>query len=151
MKSRRKAFNRGKWQVTRERFHLAEMQPPVENADSSAVARIIPDVMKRLGLDNQHWLEVMCDEWAGIVGADVARHTRPGGFQNKNLTIFVDGSVWLSELARFGRDKMLSNLQKRFGADRITTVSLRLDRADRAEDTSREIIEGSGAVDRRRS
>jgi predicted nucleic acid-binding Zn ribbon protein len=83
--------------------------------------------MKQLGLDNQHWLEMMSDEWPGIVGADVAKHTRLGGFQNKNLTIFVDGSVWLNELVRYGRDKMLASLQKRFGADRITTVTLRLD------------------------
>ena len=113
--------------MTRERFHLAEMQPPVENSDPSALAGIIPDVLKRLGLDNQHWLEVMCDEWTGMVGADVAKHTRPGGFQNKNLTIFVDSSVWLSELSRFGRDKILPNLHKRFGADRIATISLKLD------------------------
>jgi hypothetical protein len=127
MKSRSKAFNRGQWQVTRERFHLSDMKPPDKSIDASAVSRIVPDVMKRLGLDNQHWLEVMCDEWAEIVGADVAKHTRPGGFQNKNLTIFVDGSVWLSELARFGRDKILSNLHKRFGADRIKTIYLKLD------------------------
>ena len=113
--------------MTRERFHLSEPQPPVEGGGSSIVSLIIPDVMKRLGLDNQHWLEMMCDEWVAIVGADVAKHTRPGGFQNKSLTIFVDSSVWLNELARFGRDKMLANVQKRFGADRITEVRLKLD------------------------
>jgi predicted nucleic acid-binding Zn ribbon protein len=83
--------------------------------------------MKQFGLGDQHWLETVDAEWPVMVGEDVAKHTRIGGITDKNLTVYVDNTVWLSELSRYGRDKMLGNIQKRFGTDRIKSVKLLLD------------------------
>jgi predicted nucleic acid-binding Zn ribbon protein len=127
VQTRGKNFNRGKWQVERERLRLPDRRPPAGVGDASTIAAIIPSVMKQFGLGDQHWLETVDGEWPEMVGKDVAKHTRIGGITDKNLTVYVDNTVWLSELSRYGREKMLGNLQKRFGADRIRSVKLLLD------------------------
>ena len=83
--------------------------------------------MKKLGLKGQHVLESLAEAWPDIVGADVAKHTRPGGLQGDALVVYVDNSTWLSELARYGKGKMLSNIQERVGNDSVSSVSFRLD------------------------
>jgi predicted nucleic acid-binding Zn ribbon protein len=127
VQSRGKKFNRGKWQMERERLHLQERRPPAGVADASTIGSILPLVMKQFGLGDQHWLETVAAEWPVVVGEDVAKHSRIGGFRDKNLTVFVDNTVWLSEFNRYGREKMLGNIQKRFGVDRIKSLKLLLD------------------------
>jgi len=117
----------GRWQVARERFHIEGAYPPASDVEPHAIGDIIPLIMKKLGLDQQHWLAVLAEEWPSLVGDAVAAHTRPGRFENKVLTVFVDSAVWLNELSRYGRKKMLENLQKRFGADRIADVRMQPD------------------------
>lgn len=74
----------------------------------------------------QHWSAVLARDWLEVVGPAVARHTRPGRMLAGRLVVYVDNSVWLSELARVHRRRMLSNLQARFGK-RIRSLALQLD------------------------
>ncbi|MDA0578097.1 MAG: DUF721 domain-containing protein, partial [Verrucomicrobia bacterium] len=69
----------------------------------------------------------LATEWPHLVGNDVARHTRPAGLERRVLLVYVDSSVWLSELQRFGQKQILTNLQKRFGQDCVPALRLRLD------------------------
>lgn len=85
---------------------------------------VLPGLLKRLGMEQQHWLRVLRDEWPVLVGEDVGRHSRPGRLEGRALTVFVDSAVWLSEIKRFGHGQMLGNLQKRFGAERIASLRL---------------------------
>jgi len=123
----KKEFNRGRWQVERERCHLEDHERTSSSRDACSISRVIPCVMKKIGLENHHWLLVLEEKWVTLVGAEVAKHTRPGRFERGNLVIFVDSSVWLSELSRYGRSKILSNLQEHFGLDRMKSVTLQLD------------------------
>lgn len=95
--------------------------------DAEPIDGIVGKVMKRLGLENQHWLAVLEGEWEAIVGASVAAHARPGRVERGRLTVFVDNSVWLSELSRYGRDKILENLQAKFGKGKIQSIGLQID------------------------
>ena len=95
--------------------------------DFVPVRDIIGDLMKQLGMQDKHWLTVLADEWPGIVGKPVATHSRPGRVNERHLVIFVDSSVWLNELSRYGREQLLRNLKTRFGADKIQSVSFQLD------------------------
>lgn len=123
-------FSRGRWEIERERCRIEEPYPSKGVEDPSSMSDVVPSLLKRLGLADEHWLGVMEAEWGKIVGEAVAKHTRPGRMENRKLTVFVDNSVWMSELARYGRPQMLANLQKRFGKDKITSVSLTLDPDD---------------------
>lgn len=67
------------------------------------------------------------EEWVALVGEPIARHVRPGRMDRGVLYVFVSNSVWLSELKRHGESAMLEKLQARFGADKITSLHMRLD------------------------
>ncbi|MFC1498400.1 DUF721 domain-containing protein [Verrucomicrobiota bacterium] len=95
--------------------------------DPNPIGQVIAQVMKKLGLKDQHWLGVLAAEWPDIVGDAVAKHTKPGRFENKRLFVFVDSSVWLNELARYSHSKILSNIQKRFGSNNVKSIQLQLD------------------------
>jgi len=120
-------FNPGRWQVERERCRIDKYMPAAESRDAPIVGDVIPAVMKRLGLATPHWLAVLTEEWPALVGEDVAAHTRPGRVDGKRLVVFVDNSVWLSELVRYGQRPMLARLQERFGAAKVAAVYLQLD------------------------
>jgi len=100
------------------------LKPPREAVPLQAV---LAAVMKRLGLEDQHWLTVLAQEWPSIAGKAVAAHSRPGRVNDRHLVVFVDSSTWLNELSRYGKGRLLRNLQERLGPDRIASVSFRLD------------------------
>ena len=127
MIKRRPAYSRGHWAVTRERHQIGAAVPSPSVRDGVPIAPIIAQVIKRLGLESQHGVACVSEAWTAVAGDAVARHTRPGRLDNGHLVVYVDSSMWLSELSRYGRQVMLERLQKRFGRDRIRIVSLQLD------------------------
>jgi predicted nucleic acid-binding Zn ribbon protein len=117
----------GQWEAHRERCRIADRRPPPAFREAVPVGDVLPAVLERLGIGRQEWLGALRKEWQTLVGDAVSRHTRPGRLEGRTLTVFVDSSVWLSELSRYGRSPMLANLQRRFGAEKIATVLVRLD------------------------
>jgi len=95
--------------------------------DAYSISQIIPGLMKKFGIEEQHWLTVLEKEWSDIVGKAVAKHTRPSRLEKRKLVVFVDSSVWLNELVRYSRGKILANLQKRFGQDKVRSIAIQLD------------------------
>ena len=125
--ARREPYNPGQWQVERERSQIQNRRPNPTTDRTVPVASVIPGIMKTLGLESQLWLDRLAEEWPELAGKAVAMHTRPGRVQKGNLVVFVDSSVWLNELSRYGKGPMLAGVQKRFGADKIKSVSFLLD------------------------
>lgn len=123
---RRRRFNRGRWQLERERHQIAESRPPPPLTDTP-VAAVITDLMHRLGGGDDVWLRRMEARWPSLVGEAVAAHSRPGRFDRGTLTVFVDNSVWLSELTRFGQREILARVQKDFPDQRIRNLRFQLD------------------------
>ncbi len=113
--------------VERERFQLQDAVPPAGVQDARSLGDILPGVMKKAGLAQQHWAAVLEEQWPEIAGREVARHTRPGPLHEKTLVVFVDSPVWLNELRRMGQRILLNNLQKQFGPSRVASVKLELD------------------------
>jgi len=119
--------NPGRWRVQRERAQVEDPRPPPNPIEAEPISRVIGNVMKRLGLESQQWLASLAAEWSAVVGDAVARHTRPGRYEGHALIVFVDSSVWLNELKRYGQEKILANVQRRAGAGRVRTLSLQPD------------------------
>jgi predicted nucleic acid-binding Zn ribbon protein len=92
-----------------------------------SVSRIVPAMMKKLGVQQSTAGAALLEEWPRLVGANVAKHTRPGRLDGGVLVVFVDSSVWLSELQRYSLGMMLARVKKRLGADRVRSITLRLD------------------------
>ena len=85
------------------------------------------EVIRSLGLEESIWLNKIEEEWMKLVGDVVAKHARPGRYDAGHLIVFVDSSVWLNELQRYGRTEILSKVQQRFGPEKITGIRLQLD------------------------
>ena len=116
--------------MEKERHQLGGYRPAAGVEDACSIADLVPGLMKRMGLAEKHWVTVLHDEWDSLAGDAVAKHTKPGRMQGKHLIVFVDSSVWLSELSRYGSKELLANLQKRFGASKIGSVRFQIDPGD---------------------
>lgn len=117
-----------RWEVQRERLRLSNTHPPAGPLESARpLSALVPGVLEKMGLDARFWEQQLLQDWETVVGAPVARHTRPGRLMGKTLLVYVSHSTWLAELSRFGKPAMLKNLQARFGPDRIADVRLQLE------------------------
>jgi predicted nucleic acid-binding Zn ribbon protein len=91
------------------------------------IGKLLGPFLQSIKLDEQVRMGSLMERWEAVLGKGVAAHTRPGRLINKEITVFVDSSVWLSELQRYAHREMLANLQKAFGKDIIQKVRLSLD------------------------
>lgn len=124
---RRERFNPGRWEVQREREQLGEEARPVRSDRTDNVARVMPTLMKQLGVSPDFWQERLTSDWPGIVGPALARNTRPGRLEGVSLTVYVTNSVWLRELKQVGYNPLLDKLQQKYGPGRIRHLKLQLD------------------------
>jgi predicted nucleic acid-binding Zn ribbon protein len=113
--------------VQRERCRLEQSDPLPDDQAAVSIGAIIPRVMARLGLERDRWLGDLREEWPAVAGQDVARHTRPGRLDRERLVVFVDSSVWLNELSRYGARTLLENIRRRFGASRVRSLRFQID------------------------
>lgn len=129
MGRRRRTFNKGAWELQRERFCIGRETPPAD-FPATGIQDVLPGVVRKWGLAAPFWLESLRREWAQIVGPDVARQARPGRLENKTLTIFVSHPTWLLELKRMER-QVLEQIKKCCGGEQIRAIRLTLDPGDR--------------------
>ena len=80
-----------------------------------SIARVLPSLLKELGLEGGilGWRAVT--EWPAAVGPQVARRARAVSFQDGTLRIEVEGSAWRYELELLKRD-LLRQLGQRLGS-----------------------------------
>ncbi len=122
---RRRRYNRGRWAVERERHHLEAGVPPAAE-DAPAMAEMVPALLRRLRLDENAWVNDVQVAWPQMAGPGACSHSRVGRYQQGTLTVFVDSSVWMSEIQR-QRPRILAALQQRFSPSRIRAVRYELD------------------------
>lgn len=124
---RRRREDPVRWMVTRERFQLPDMEPPAAGdclaEPEVAVRDIVKDIFTSIDVRRQPaLLDQIREAWRELAGPGAATHARPGYLDRQALVIFVDSAVWLDELVRYERPRLLRDLQGRFGADRIQNL-----------------------------
>ncbi|MDP2989308.1 MAG: DUF721 domain-containing protein [Kiritimatiellota bacterium] len=132
VKPRRRREDPVRWMVTRERFQLPDMEPPAAGnclagdclaEPDVAVREIVKDIFKSIDVRRQPaLLDQIREAWCELAGPGAATHARPGYLDRQTLVVFVDSAVWLDELVRYARARLLGALQDRFGADRILSL-----------------------------
>ncbi len=119
---KQKRYTRQQWEVMRERCRIESPYPPPPDMKIPEIENVVANIMKKFGLNETHWLNTLEEEWSNLVGTAVAAHTRPGKFENFQLTIYVDSAVWIYELKRNGHKIILKNLAKRYGNGKIKRI-----------------------------
>ena len=127
-----KRQNLGRWHVQRERCRIADRFPSPASREATAVNDVLDGIIGGLGLGELQWMRSLTDDWVRVVGDAVAAHTRPGSLESRTLTVFVDSSVWLSEISRDGNKEMLQKIQDHTGGDQVKRLSFRLDPGTRS-------------------
>lgn len=66
------------------------------------------------------------DDWAGIVGENLAEHARPVGLRGTTLVIGVDDPGWASQV-RWMTSDLLRQLADGLGEGTVTAVEVRVE------------------------
>ncbi len=124
--AKRRKFDRAAWMVNRERFGLTDAEPPPED-DVVSIRDVLPGIFKKLEAARRPWLDELNSEWSSIAGDLTGAHARPGELRGQALVVYADSSTWLNDLRRFKSAELLKRIQARFGAERVSSLSFRLD------------------------
>ena len=119
-----RGIKRGRWEVERERCRIEEKIPRPALRDADPIGSIVDGVIAKVLPRELRWASRLCAEWVEMVGGTVAQHTRPGRVDGSHLYVYVDSSVWLNELKRYGQKEMLDNIQCHLGKSAITALHL---------------------------
>ena len=125
--NRRRTFNRGRWELDRERFRIADSEPPSPNADPRPIEALIPSILKGMKLDDHAVVSRIAAAWEDIVGSQLAANSRPAHVENKLLVVHVSHPMWLFELRGAPSKEIQSRIQARFGADNIKAIRFSID------------------------
>lgn len=128
MKRRRSTtFTRGRWMIECERCGIMRGTPPPATEICANMESGVTEVLKGLGLAELQWTNELVETWEEVVGPQVARHTRPGRMYGSELVVYVDSSVWLHELQRYGLKGMCAKVQAHCTQQNIKGIRLQLD------------------------
>ena len=125
--NRRKPYNRGQWEVARERFRVADLQPPAEDAGALPLAALIPEALKGMKLAAHAQVAQIAAAWPDIVGPQLAGNTRPAHLENKILLVYVSPPAWIMELRGPMTGEILRRLQAKFGASDLKNLRFAVD------------------------
>jgi hypothetical protein len=89
-----------------------------------SVASILDGLARRLGLETHLFEMRLRRDWPGIVGEQIAAHTRPEQIRFKKLLIHVRHSVWLQQLT-FLKRELLGKINAAAGESLVSEIVLR--------------------------
>ena len=92
---------------------------------SVAVGELLPEILEKIEKKSGGRLPRILSKWPGIVGYEVARHTTPVLLRGKRLAVEVDDGVWMAELSRFHRRRIIEAVNRSFGEEVITEIRFR--------------------------
>ena len=120
----RRWYNRERWEMERQRCQIVgKPEPPWR--DASELSSIVQSVSKRFGIAPSIAMDFFREEWAGIVGADVAKHCRPMSLEKGTLTLAVSGSVWMFTLRRIAQTTLLDAVKASSHGSCVARIALR--------------------------
>jgi predicted nucleic acid-binding Zn ribbon protein len=111
---------------------LREWQPFLGGTDrfgpnpANSTSKLVPAVMKQLGLQQRLQQSQVFYLWADIVGSDIARHAQPVSLRNGLLVVAVDHPVWLQELVRYDKSLILQKVRERIGKKAVRDICFRI-------------------------
>lgn len=83
-----------------------------------SIQNVLKGTLKKFGLENEISKHRFVLHWQEIVGAELAKKTRPECIRHKTLVIRVQNSIWAQELS-FQKDIILKRLKYFLGEDDV--------------------------------
>lgn len=127
MGARKPKYSRGRWMLEQERCRIPMGTPCPLKEGCADMETGVHTVLASLGLTDLQWTTELVASWPEIVGKQISRHTRPGRMNGAELIVYVDSSVWMHELSRYGIKGMLAKVQGEYGQKKVKNIRLQLD------------------------
>lgn len=86
-----------------------------------SIGVVLQRVVKQLGIDREMLGWRAAQEWPGIVGQRIARHTRCVGFREGTLRVEAESSAWMHELGYLERD-LVHKINRHLGDELVREV-----------------------------
>ncbi len=125
--NRRKPYDKGQWQLARERFQIAAHRPPPTDSGAVPLAALIPEALQRMKLGTHAFVARIAADWPGLVGPQLAANTRPAHLDNNVLAVYVSHPAWLMELRGPPAAQILARLQAKYGQHEIKNLRFAID------------------------
>lgn len=77
---------------------LVRVREPGRGGDPKPFGSAIRDLMASRGWEQRAAVGGVFGNWAAIVGAELAEHTRPDHFEDGELTVAADSTTWATQL-----------------------------------------------------
>lgn len=97
-------------------------EPPDLRAFEKNVGDVVDKIMARAGLGERLAEEAVVREWAAVVGAFLAGHSKPVGLRAGVLQVAVMQATVRYDLERNLKRDILRRLQSRFGRQTVTSL-----------------------------
>ena len=110
----------------REWRPFASPEAEVRAKPATPLSAVVPDVMKRLGLEQRLQQSQVFFLWPQLVGNDIARHAQPVALRAGILIVAVDHPVWLQELSRYHKPLIMQKVQQIVGNKAVRDITFRI-------------------------
>ena len=87
--------------------------------------QLVGTLFKSLRMDRRQAEAEIVTVWNNLIDPTITAHAQPTGVHKGTLFVTVDSSVWLSEIVRYRRKEILTQLQSSFGKEMIARISFR--------------------------
>lgn len=91
----------------------------------SDIGDVIAKLRRRLRVDQKVREFEVFKNWEEIVGAKLARHTKPLFVAEEVLYVEAEGSAWIQE-ASFAKKEIIQNFNKLFGKEKVKDLKCRI-------------------------
>ncbi|MBO2461281.1 DUF721 domain-containing protein [Actinomadura violacea] len=101
----------------------ARVRDPGRGGDPKAFGAAIRELMATRGWEQRAAVGGVFGNWAGIVGPELAEHTRPERFEDGELTVAADSTTWATQL-RLLSSTLVRRLNEELGHGTVRRVKV---------------------------
>ncbi|WP_344902900.1 DUF721 domain-containing protein [Actinomadura meridiana] len=102
---------------------VVRVSDPGRGGDPKLFSAAIRELMATRGWEQRAAVGGVFGNWAGIVGPELAEHTRPEHFEDGELTIAADSPVWATQL-RLLSSNLVRRLNEELGHGTVRRVKV---------------------------
>ncbi|WP_131736491.1 DUF721 domain-containing protein [Actinomadura roseirufa] len=107
----------------RKSSKLVRVREPGRGGDPKAFGAAIRELLASRGWEQRAAVGGVFGNWAGIVGPELAEHTRPEHFEGGELTVAADSTTWATQL-RLLSSTLVRRLNEELGHGTVRRVKV---------------------------
>lgn len=115
---------------------MGKTSPPIDQKLLPA-GTVLRNVLEKFGFDRQLEKYAVLNDWAALVGAGLAAHSRPFMVRGDVLEVRVDHGMWMQQL-QFSKSQILQKINSRLEKDPIRDIFWRFGKLSCPEDRAQE-------------